>query len=265
MDHLDVGIWAFRRFADPGKGVVGIEYRPISCPDNYKDNGCSHPHDPACKGSFAGTPADTSGSQDTAGDSGDGGNTASPYADDTYGQDSSGEGADTANSSGDSYDSSDGSGQDNSYNSGETTYESGQDGSGQDGKYYDDNSDNQNGQGNSAPSQDSTDDSGQYSNDESGYYGGTSSQDAYGDSTQQEYSSGGDSGTRRCLLVSSLQARVSLSSRSLFKISDQFSFSEVHRMTLKTRTLPVRAGMAIEASKKQRWTFHTVSNEAWTA
>ena len=32
MHHFDLGVWAFKKFADPGKGVVGIQYRPIACP-----------------------------------------------------------------------------------------------------------------------------------------------------------------------------------------------------------------------------------------
>ncbi|KAL6758471.1 RlpA-like double-psi beta-barrel-protein domain-containing protein-containing protein [Haematococcus lacustris] len=36
MDHFDVGIWAFQKFADPGKGVVGIEYQETPCPADFQ-------------------------------------------------------------------------------------------------------------------------------------------------------------------------------------------------------------------------------------
>eukprot|EP00798_Chlamydomonas_sp_ICE-L_P011694 gene11694-34420_t len=32
MDHFDIGIWAFNKMADSGKGVIGIQYRAIECP-----------------------------------------------------------------------------------------------------------------------------------------------------------------------------------------------------------------------------------------
>jgi hypothetical protein len=31
MDHLDMGVWAFRKLADPGIGVIGVQYRPVPC------------------------------------------------------------------------------------------------------------------------------------------------------------------------------------------------------------------------------------------
>ncbi|GAX84179.1 hypothetical protein CEUSTIGMA_g11602.t1 [Chlamydomonas eustigma] len=34
MNHFDLGVWAFKQMADPGKGVIGIKYRPVSCPAN---------------------------------------------------------------------------------------------------------------------------------------------------------------------------------------------------------------------------------------
>ncbi|KAJ9516435.1 hypothetical protein QJQ45_011117 [Haematococcus lacustris] len=36
MDHFDLGIWAFKKFADPGKGVVGIEYQETPCPADFQ-------------------------------------------------------------------------------------------------------------------------------------------------------------------------------------------------------------------------------------
>ncbi|KAL6764365.1 RlpA-like double-psi beta-barrel-protein domain-containing protein-containing protein [Haematococcus lacustris] len=36
MDHFDLGIWAFKKFADPGKGVVGIEYHETPCPADFQ-------------------------------------------------------------------------------------------------------------------------------------------------------------------------------------------------------------------------------------
>ncbi|KAG1668660.1 hypothetical protein FOA52_001267 [Chlamydomonas sp. UWO 241] len=57
MDHLDVGIWAFRDMADPGLGVIGIKYRPVDCPSGWEDAGCKHPHDPGCLGDFLGQPS----------------------------------------------------------------------------------------------------------------------------------------------------------------------------------------------------------------
>lgn len=37
MNHFDIGVWAFQKMADPGKGVIGIQYRPVACPhgDSY--------------------------------------------------------------------------------------------------------------------------------------------------------------------------------------------------------------------------------------
>ncbi|GFH29484.1 expansin-like EG45 domain-containing protein [Haematococcus lacustris] len=31
MDHFDIGVWAFKKFADPSKGVVQIEYMETPC------------------------------------------------------------------------------------------------------------------------------------------------------------------------------------------------------------------------------------------
>ncbi|GAX84180.1 hypothetical protein CEUSTIGMA_g11603.t1 [Chlamydomonas eustigma] len=42
MNHLDLGVWAFKQIADPGKGVVGIQYRPVSCSSSTDSIGASN-------------------------------------------------------------------------------------------------------------------------------------------------------------------------------------------------------------------------------
>ena len=39
MHHFDLGVWAFKKFADPGKGVVGIQYRAVPCPGSGSGSG----------------------------------------------------------------------------------------------------------------------------------------------------------------------------------------------------------------------------------
>ncbi|KAG1668997.1 hypothetical protein FOA52_000590 [Chlamydomonas sp. UWO 241] len=62
MDHLDLGIWAFREMADPGLGVIGIKYRPVDCPSGWSDSGCQHSSNSGCSGSFNGQPLSGSSS-----------------------------------------------------------------------------------------------------------------------------------------------------------------------------------------------------------
>ena len=34
MYHMDMSVWAFEKLADPGVGVIGIQYREVQC--SYK-------------------------------------------------------------------------------------------------------------------------------------------------------------------------------------------------------------------------------------
>ncbi|KAJ9516692.1 hypothetical protein QJQ45_015155, partial [Haematococcus lacustris] len=53
MDHFDLGIWAFKKFADPGKGVVGIEYHETPCPADFQQPLNPSVQKPRCTALFA--------------------------------------------------------------------------------------------------------------------------------------------------------------------------------------------------------------------